>query len=165
MLGGSLLVAPVFREDGQVTFYLPDRRWTNFLTNEVLQSGWHKAQYNFMGLPLFVRENTLLAQMTAEVAIYDLSGGVTLDLYHLVDGMTRRRPYRALRAARGSRYVSSGTAGGWSLRQPVRCPGNCCFSEPNCRALCRKGTKLRCGAFCCRAAMGSRQRYLERLPI
>jgi alpha-D-xyloside xylohydrolase len=88
MLGGSLLVAPVFREDGQVTFYLPDGRWTNLLTNEVLQGGWHKAQYNFMGLPLFVRENTLLAQMTAEVATYDLSGGVTLELYQLGDGMT-----------------------------------------------------------------------------
>jgi alpha-D-xyloside xylohydrolase len=88
MLGGSLLVAPVFREDGQVTFYLPDGRWTNLLTNEVLRGGWHKAQHNFMGLPLFVRENTLLAQTTADVATYDLSGGVTLALYQLGDGRT-----------------------------------------------------------------------------
>src|SRR5690606_30447311 len=32
MLGESLLVAPVFREDGQVSFYLPAGTWTHLLT-------------------------------------------------------------------------------------------------------------------------------------
>ena len=43
MLGPSLLVAPVFSEDGQVSFYLPEGRWTHLLTGEVVDGGrWRK---------------------------------------------------------------------------------------------------------------------------
>jgi alpha-D-xyloside xylohydrolase len=35
LLGGSLLVAPIFAEDGIVDYYLPVGRWTNFLTGQV----------------------------------------------------------------------------------------------------------------------------------
>ena len=31
MLGDSLLVAPVFRKDGEVQYYLPDGTWTSLL--------------------------------------------------------------------------------------------------------------------------------------
>ena len=61
MLGDSLLVSPVFREDGVCTFYLPHGVWTHLLTGEVVTGGgWHTGRYDFFSLPLFVRENTLL---------------------------------------------------------------------------------------------------------
>ena len=39
MLGDSLLVAPVFAEDGSVDYYLPDGRWTHLLSGEVKEGG------------------------------------------------------------------------------------------------------------------------------
>jgi alpha-D-xyloside xylohydrolase len=39
MLGDSLMVAPVFREDGNVTYYLPEGEWTHLLSNEVKIGG------------------------------------------------------------------------------------------------------------------------------
>ena len=35
----SLLVAPVFSEDGEVSFYLPEGRWTHLLSGEVVEGG------------------------------------------------------------------------------------------------------------------------------
>lgn len=61
MLGSKLLVALVFEETGEVEFYLPEGRWTNFFTGEV-KSGprWVKEKHDFDTLPLYVRENTIL---------------------------------------------------------------------------------------------------------
>ncbi len=61
MLGSKLLVAPIFEETGEVEFYLPEGRWTNFFTGEV-KSGprWVKEKHDFDTLPLYVRENTIL---------------------------------------------------------------------------------------------------------
>ncbi len=43
MLGGSLLVAPVFRHDNVVDYYLPAGRWTHFLTGETAVGGsWRR---------------------------------------------------------------------------------------------------------------------------
>ena len=39
MLGDSLLVAPVFTKDGDVTYYLPDGKWTHLLSNETKVGG------------------------------------------------------------------------------------------------------------------------------
>jgi alpha-D-xyloside xylohydrolase len=53
MLGDSLLVAPVFTEDGMVDYYLPAGRWTNLLTGQAQQGpGWHREHHNFFSLPL-----------------------------------------------------------------------------------------------------------------
>ncbi len=61
MLGDRLLVAPVFRQDGRVSFYLPEGQWTDFFTNEVYEGGrYYTKVYDFMHLPLMVRENTVL---------------------------------------------------------------------------------------------------------
>lgn len=62
MLGDSVMVAPVFSEAGDVRFYLPEGRWTHLFTNHEAQGGrWHKQQHDFMSLPVYVRDNTLLA--------------------------------------------------------------------------------------------------------
>lgn len=62
MLGDALLVAPVFSEAGDVQFYLPEGRWTHLWYNDTINgSRWHKQRHDFMSLPVYVRENTLLA--------------------------------------------------------------------------------------------------------
>lgn len=62
MLGDSLLVAPVFSEAGDVSFYLPQGRWTHLWQNDELTgSRWHRQRHDFLCLPVYVRDNTLLA--------------------------------------------------------------------------------------------------------
>lgn len=62
MLGDALLVAPVFSDAGEVSFWLPEGRWTHLIHNDEAQGGrWHKQRHDFLSLPLYVRDNTLLA--------------------------------------------------------------------------------------------------------
>ena len=88
MLGESLLVAPVFREDGQVDYYLPKGKWTHLLTGEMVEgAGWHRDKYDFFSLPLFVRENTILSTGSrCDRPDYDYCDNITLTVYNLVDG-------------------------------------------------------------------------------
>jgi alpha-D-xyloside xylohydrolase len=56
MLGPDLLVAPVFREDGEVTYYLPKGSWKNYLTDEIVEGGsWRTETHGFFSLPLMMR--------------------------------------------------------------------------------------------------------------
>lgn len=88
MLGESLLVAPVFREDGVVQYYLPDGKWTHLLDGRTAEGGrWMKETYDFMSLPLWVRENTALpVGNVTDKPDYDYADGVTIQLYHIADG-------------------------------------------------------------------------------
>ena len=62
MLGDSLLVAPVFSPDGEVDYYLPAGRWTNFFTGEVVDGPrWVREMHSMLSLPLMVRPNSVLA--------------------------------------------------------------------------------------------------------
>ncbi|HPJ02770.1 MAG TPA: alpha-xylosidase [Candidatus Limiplasma sp.] len=89
MLGGSLLVAPVFRRDGHVDYYLPQGTWTHLLTGEVKTGGaWQHEEYALSGLPLFVRENTILPLGASQTQVdYDYLQGLELHLYHPVEGV------------------------------------------------------------------------------
>lgn len=61
MLGPDLLVAPVFTEDGEVEFYVPEGTWTSLLTGERLTGpGWHRQTHGFDTLPLLVRPGAVL---------------------------------------------------------------------------------------------------------
>jgi len=88
MLGDSLLVAPIFNENGEADYYLPDGMWTDLLTGEVKEGGrWHHGIYDYYALPLYVRPNTLLATGANETKPdYHYSKGVTIHLYQLEDG-------------------------------------------------------------------------------
>ena len=94
MLGGSLLAAPVMREDGLVDYYLPAGTWTHLLTGETVVShgGWRQDSYDFFSLPLFVRENTILplGGQDSEPE-YDYADGLTLRIYNLADGVEVHR--------------------------------------------------------------------------
>ncbi len=90
LLGPSLLVAPVFTEDGAVDYYLPEGRWTSLLTGEI-QAGarWHRAKHGFLSLPLFIRPGHLIAVGAQDSRPdYDFADGVTLRAGDLADGAT-----------------------------------------------------------------------------
>lgn len=90
MLGDSLLVAPIFREDGQASYYLPDGNWTHFFSGVEVQGGvWRTEHYDYMSLPLFVRPNTLLAVgNNPQRPDYPYAQGVAFHVFALDDGAT-----------------------------------------------------------------------------
>ena len=88
MLGDSVMVAPVFSEAGDVHFYLPEGRWTHLWRNdEVAGSRWHKQQHDFLSLPVYVRDNTLLALgSNNQKPDYAWHEGTAFQLFHLQEG-------------------------------------------------------------------------------
>ncbi|WP_237153848.1 alpha-xylosidase [Oryzibacter oryziterrae] len=91
MLGGSLLVAPVFAKSGVVDVYMPAGTWTHYLTGEKKSGGWHRETHDVFSLPLYVREDSLLAVGARDDTVdYDYAGEVVLELYALGDGRTAR---------------------------------------------------------------------------
>ncbi len=90
MLGKSILVAPIFQEDGEVDYYLPAGTWTHLLSGETREgSKWYHEAYDYFSLPLYVRENTLLAiGSNDQVPDYEYKNGVALHLYQLQEGIT-----------------------------------------------------------------------------
>ncbi|MGN8647432.1 alpha-xylosidase [Gracilibacillus sp. HCP3S3_G5_1] len=93
MLGDSILVAPIFNEEGIGSFYLPKGKWTHFLTGEVVEGGtWIKEQYDYFSLPLFVRPNTILPVGTSEESpVYDYMDGITFKIYQVDNGVQIKR--------------------------------------------------------------------------
>lgn len=88
MLGDSLLVAPIFDETGRVTYYIPEGKWTDYLTGEVKIGGrWYMETYDYFHLPLLVRENTILP-IGAEDSRpdYDYHKGTKLKIYQPQEG-------------------------------------------------------------------------------
>ena len=87
MLGGDLLVAPVFTKEGDVDYYLPEGTWTNFLDNRVVEGGkWQHEVHDFMSLPLMARENSLIAIGADDQNVeYDFGKDLTLHLFALKD--------------------------------------------------------------------------------
>ncbi len=88
MLGESLLVAPVLRDDSICQYYLPKGTWTHFQSGEVREGGcWQEDQYDYFSLPLYVKENTLMAVGTEDhIPDYDYAAKMNLRLYQLKDG-------------------------------------------------------------------------------
>ena len=88
MMGDSLLVAPVFHEDGTAEYYLPKGKWVNLLTGQTLDgSCWHQGKFDYHSLPLMVAPNTILPMGSChDKPDYDYSSGVTLCLSYFEDG-------------------------------------------------------------------------------
>lgn len=87
MLGDALLVAPIFAETGEVEYYLPPGKWTNYFTRENVPGyQWHKEQHDYFSLPLLVRENTILPVGATDNSFeYDFAYNVDLQVYNLID--------------------------------------------------------------------------------
>jgi alpha-D-xyloside xylohydrolase len=87
-LGGSILVAPVFSDDGSVDFYLPEGRWTHLLSGEAVAGGrWIRAKHNFLSLPIYARPGSVIAfGARDDRPDYEFAEGVTLRAYEIADG-------------------------------------------------------------------------------
>ena len=90
MLGDSLLVAPIFSPNDEATVYLPEGRWTHLLTGQTVDGGkWRRETHCFLSMPLYVRQNALLALGNNEARPdYNYADGAQLRLYQLQDGAT-----------------------------------------------------------------------------
>jgi alpha-D-xyloside xylohydrolase len=88
MLGPSLLVAPVFTEDGTVEHYIPAGKWTHLITGRVVKGPtWLRERYDVSSLPLFVRPGSVIPMSSQEIrADYDYADGVILRAYEIPDG-------------------------------------------------------------------------------
>ena len=88
MLGDDLLVAPVFSEDGEVEYYLPEGEWTHLLTGERLTGpGWRCERHGFDSLPLLARPGSVIPfGAVADHPAYDWAAGVTLRVHAPADG-------------------------------------------------------------------------------
>lgn len=88
MFGDSLLVAPIFKENGEVQYYLPEGTWYNLITGSKAEGGkWQKETHDYHSLPLMVRPNTILPMGNNEVdAAYDFADGATLVLSEFSEG-------------------------------------------------------------------------------
>jgi len=88
MLGERLLVAPIFSEDGAVQYYVPEGRWTNFITGDIVEGGrWVQEHHGYMTLPLLVRPASLIAVgANDQRPDYDYADGVAFHLFELADG-------------------------------------------------------------------------------
>jgi len=83
MLGDSVLVAPVFRADGIVEFYLPSGLWTNYLSGEQVVGGsWRRETHGFDSLPVYVRQGAVLPiGARDDRPDYDYLDGLVLEVY------------------------------------------------------------------------------------
>ena len=89
MLGESLMVTPVFSDDGEVCYYVPHGRWTNYLTGEVVKGGrFIKEKHDYFSLPLLVRPDTVLVTgARKDRPDYDYADGMVVRLYELSEGL------------------------------------------------------------------------------
>ncbi len=101
MLGESLLVAPVFSPEGIVDYYLPEGRWTNFITGQVVEGRrWVREKHGYLSLPLMARPNTIIpVGGNDQKPDYDYADGVVFHLFELQEGS---RAYARVPTVKGS---------------------------------------------------------------
>ncbi len=88
MLGDSLLVAPIFKETGEVEYYLPEGKWINIISDQIVEGGkWQKEVHNYYSLPLMARPNSIIAcGPRSDRPDYAFEEDVTLGLTVFDDG-------------------------------------------------------------------------------
>jgi alpha-D-xyloside xylohydrolase len=143
MLGDSLLVAPVFREDGWVEYYLPAGEWTHFLSDETVTGGsWRREQVDYLSIPLWVRENSIIPVGSRDDhPDYDYAEGLTLHVFNIQDGARLEVSvpdsagricvtFHAERHGAGLKITRVGAPGAWQVlirgrgAQPVQAQGD-----------------------------------------
>lgn len=128
MLGDSILVAPIFTEDGQVSVYLPSGTWTHFLTGETVDGGtWRKEVHGYQSLPLYVRPNSLVAigqeeyrpdyhyQDNVEIHLFELEEGIETSTIIYDKNGTESFSVEAKREDNTIYISTNGTSNHWSM--------------------------------------------------
>lgn len=92
MLGPDVLVAPVFTDEGDVEFYLPEGSWVGLLDGRPLEGGrWHRERHGFESLPVFVRAGAVLPRGSRDdSADYDHTVAPVFEAVALADGAAAR---------------------------------------------------------------------------
>ncbi|MEU1806722.1 alpha-xylosidase [Streptomyces sp. NPDC019937] len=83
MLGGDLLVAPVFDDEGEVAYYVPEGTWTQVLSGRtVCGPRWVRERHGFLSVPLLARPGSVIPFGAAyDRPDADWADGVTLRVY------------------------------------------------------------------------------------
>lgn len=128
MLGGALLVAPVFDAGGAVSYYVPQGRWTSLLSGAVVEGPrWVRETHDALSLPLLARPGSVIPLgASSERPDYAYADGVTLAAYELIDGAEVRVTIPDLTGAPSATFsvrrdgaavsaVAEGASGGWRL--------------------------------------------------
>lgn len=122
MLGSDLLVAPVFSDEGDVSYYVPDGTWTHLLSGRTVTGPrWVRERHDFLSVPLLVRPGAVIpVGAVDDRPDYVHADGVTLHAYGLepgarvtvrVGGVT----FTVVRAGNTLRASSSDPAAPWGL--------------------------------------------------
>ncbi|KAH7122003.1 glycosyl hydrolases family 31-domain-containing protein [Dactylonectria estremocensis] len=82
-LGDSLLVAPVFNEEGDVTYYVPKGKWYGLLDGKMRQGpGYITERHDFFSLPVLVRPGKAVVlgnqDLSKDRVTYDWAKGITV---------------------------------------------------------------------------------------
>ncbi|GAV44107.1 alpha-xylosidase [Streptomyces acidiscabies] len=122
MLGGDLLVAPVFNDEGDVRYYVPEGDWTDFFTGRTVTGPrWVRETHGFLSVPLLVRPGAVIpVGAHADRPDYPYADGVTLRTYGLERGaqVTVRAgevSFTVVREGNTLRASSSDPVAPWSL--------------------------------------------------
>ena len=103
MLGPALLVAPVFDDEGDVSYYLPDGRWTRLLPaaaaspnrrlrrkRRPLEGGrWIREKHGYLSMPLLARPSHHPLGAVDDLPDYDYAEGAS---FHVFEPSRARRP-------------------------------------------------------------------------
>ena len=87
MLGDSILVAPIFNDKGMAKYYLPEGKWTNFISGKKYEGGRYIKEYHdYLSIPMMVKENSLIAiGGDCTRPDYDYRENVSVLAYELLD--------------------------------------------------------------------------------
>jgi alpha-D-xyloside xylohydrolase len=127
MLGPDLLVAPVFSDEGDVTYYVPEGTWTHLLTGETVTGPrWVRERHGFLSAPLLVRPGAVIPLGARDDRPdYDHAAGVTLRAYGLRPGDEVTVPvgdvtFTVVREGNTLRATCAAPAAAWSLAAGTR---------------------------------------------
>lgn len=85
MLGDNILVAPVFSEAGDVSYYVPKGEWYGYIDGKtrVSTGEWVDETHDFFSLPVLVRENSVFVTGPEGVSVpdYDYSEEFVVNIF------------------------------------------------------------------------------------
>lgn len=96
MLGDSLLVAPVFNAEGDVSFFVPKGEWYGYLDGKkrVSNGQWFEEKHDFSSLPLLVKEGSVFVTGPEGISVpdYDYSQEFVVNIYKSFGSQTVKIP-------------------------------------------------------------------------
>jgi alpha-D-xyloside xylohydrolase len=107
MLGGDLLVAPVFCAEGDVAYYVPAGTWTHLLGGGVVEGPrWVEERHGFTSVPVLARPGAVIAMGPRDDRPdYDYVDRVTLCVYPLSDGAQSTTTVPTLQGEPGASFA------------------------------------------------------------